>query len=260
MKYIEALEHYFKCSNSEVVDSLSTFITAIKSKDVVDWDLKARCRKCQWVPLKPINFCKWGIYCSCCVCHDEVCKICGNHIRNVTFCKLTEYEEKVTKNQVKIHKCRFCHKEYTWDALSIHERIWVASEGYKNRKNEIKSEDYKKNDIKKEKYLDMMSEILDSTKEKYDEREDIFIEEIKEKRKDLSAEKFKDLEDVLKNDAKKNKMRFENHIESMNDFFKNMHNSTEDVSQDENNFVYFFKNDVNFVHFKFDIEEGIKAK
>lgn len=136
----------------------------------------------------------------------------------------------------------------------------MASEGYNNRKGEIESKDYKKYDIDKEKYLEMMSEILDSNKEKFDEREDIFVEEIKEKRKDLSAEKFKDLEDVLKNDAKKNKMKFENHIESMNDFFKNMHNSTEDVSQDENNFVYFFKNDVNFVHFKFDIEEGIKAK
>ena len=101
----------------------------------------------------------------------------------------------------------------------------MASEGYDKRDGEIESEDYKKYDINKKEYLEMMSEILDRTQENFDEREGMFIEEMKEKRSDLPAEKINDFVDILENDAKKNKMRFRDHAEKMNNFFENMHNT-----------------------------------
>ena len=73
MKYIEAFEHFNECRGGQADDQNGLFMNAVKSNKIVEWDLLSRCRNCQCVSAKPINFCKCGLYCGYCVAHDEIC-------------------------------------------------------------------------------------------------------------------------------------------------------------------------------------------
>ena len=191
MKYDEAYDHMFKCVVSFGKDKIQDLLQVVKSPVIHEWNEEMRWTRCKWVPFPPVNFCKWAnfLYCSCCWAHDEVWSTWNQRIRTIEFMDIEKFDEKIFPMKITKHKCRFCHGVYGWDALAIHERIWYPNAiKFEDKKDGmINSVDYyKKWNINKEEYLDLMEEITDKVHDKLIERLDKYLEEsleIEENRK-----------------------------------------------------------------------------
>ena len=129
--------------------------------------------------------------------------------------------------QLTRQRCRFCHKDYSWEALSVHERVCVASEGYTDRDELITHETYKKYDIQKDKYLKRMKKILEHVKKMRIDRQQRYEKELFNGKfkfeKENNTDKYNHSKEFLEEETQNFIKKWENEVVKLLDMFKNMH-------------------------------------
>lgn len=171
MTYNQAYDHIFQCEVKIGNNKIQDLLNATKNPAVEDWNIQMRCKRWQWVPFPPINFwkCDHFLYCSWCSAHDEVCQEWQSVVRTVDFMEIDEFDNKIFPMKLTMHKWRFCHEVYGWDALAIHERIWYPNAKKYEDPSQGKITNisyYHSFNINSQEYLDLCKIIVDDVHEK----------------------------------------------------------------------------------------------
>ena len=109
-----------------------------------------------------------------------------------------------------------------------------------------------------------MDKIIDQVKQMKTLRQQKFVDQLFnrkfQKEKEQNSKDYIEMKEFIDEETQRFKDKWDEEGKKIAELFKFMHTTTEDATQDDNNFVFFLNSDVKYTHFKFDPEKGIESK